>query len=353
MRTDARTMFGLRPSMKTVALIVVALLACGAARAQTPLPALPLVQRWERFIDPQERAFSIDVPAGWQVQGGTVRWNALQYRMWLSVVAPDGRTRLGINDPAEPFYIVPTQVLANAGFREGSVYSPTGVTFYRVARYEGGAQFAARWGRGKLNALCGNVQMVMNRAQPELTAAVNQMAQLAGMSRDAGEAGFTCGAKGLPMAAYVQATVNAVGDPSGGLWWADPIVSFMAPSPMAGIAAGMVAHMLASVRIDPGWVQRQGDTNKAVSDITTRSNAAISDIIMRGWAERGAIIDRVMEEGSRARLGIDVYANPDTGTRYVVPNGHNYYWVNPSGTVVGTDTADAPRGFSRLNRVPP
>ena len=339
--------------MNRFALAIALALSCDAAHAQTPLPALPLVQQWVRFTDPKERAFSIDVPAGWQVQGGTARWNALQYRMWLSVVTPDGRTRLGINDPAEPFYIVPTPVLANAGFREGRLYSPTGVTFYRVARYESGGQFAARWGRGKLSALCGNVQMVLNRAQPELTAAVNQIAQLAGMSRDAGEAGFTCGAKGLPMTAYVQATVNAVGDASGGLWWADPIVSFMTPSPMAGIAAGIVAHMLGTVRIDPDWVRRQGATNMAVSDITTRTNAAISDIIMRGWAERGAIIDRVMEEGSRARLGIDLYANPDTGSRYVVPNGHNYYWVNPSGTIVGTDTADAPRGFSRLNRVPP
>jgi hypothetical protein len=333
--------------MTRFALTIALALSCGAAHAQAPLPALPLVQNWVRFTDSQERAFSIEVPAGWQVRGGTARWNALQYRLWLSVVTPDGRTRLGINDPAEPFYTVPTPVLSAAGFREGSTYSPTGVTFYKVARYEGGASFAARWGRGKLAALCGNVQMVMNRAQPELSS------RLTGMSRDAGEAAFTCAAHGVQMTAYVQATVASVGDASGGLWWADPIVSFIAPSPMAGIAAGVVAHMLASVRIDPAWMQRQGETNRAVSDITTRSNAAISDIIMRGWAERGAIIDRVMEEGSRARLGIDVYSNPATGTRYVVPSGHNYYWVNPSGTVVGTNTADAPKGFSRLSRVLP
>jgi hypothetical protein len=65
-------------------------------------------------------------------------------------------------------------------------------------------------------------------------------------------------------------------------------------------------------------------------------------------------MDRVMEEGSRARLGINVYANPATGTQYTVANTHQYYWVNATGAVVGTDTNTAPNAsFSRLNRVPP
>lgn len=341
--------------MRCLAVFVAMVLASGAAEAQTgaPLPALPGVGQWVQFIDPQERAFAIDVPAGWQVQGGTARWNALQYRFWLHVATPDGSTSLGINDPTEYFYIVPTPVLAGSGFREGSLYSPTGVTFYKVAGYRNGAQFAALWGRSKLEQLCGDVRLVMNRAQPELTAEVNQYARILGMSRDAGEAGFTCSAHGLAMTAYVQATVNAVGDQSGGLWWADPIVSFLTPSPMAGIAAGLVAHMLGSARIDPNWLARQADTNMPVSEITTRTNAAISSIITRGWAERGAIIDRVMEEGSRARLGIDVFANPNTGARYVVPSGYDYYWANPAGVVVGTRTDDAPNGLTRLVHVPP
>jgi len=36
-----------------------------------------------------------------------------------------------------------------------------------------------------------------------------------------------------------------------------------------------------------------------------------------------------------------------------VANGHKFYWVNPSGTVVGAETDSAPKGFSSLNRVPP
>lgn len=90
-----------------------------------------------------------------------------------------------------------------------------------------------------------------------------------------------------------------------------------------------------------------------VSQTEAQNNAAISDSIMRGWEDRGAATDRVMEEGSRARLGIDIYSDPETGNKYTVANDHNFYWVNPSGTVIGTDTDTAPKGFSRLAQVPP
>jgi cytochrome oxidase Cu insertion factor (SCO1/SenC/PrrC family) len=65
-------------------------------------------------------------------------------------------------------------------------------------------------------------------------------------------------------------------------------------------------------------------------------------------------MDRVMEEGSRVRLGIDVYKSPSTGTQYVVDNTQNYYWVNAKGNVMGTGTDTAPgAGFSKMTRVPP
>lgn len=65
-------------------------------------------------------------------------------------------------------------------------------------------------------------------------------------------------------------------------------------------------------------------------------------------------MDRMMQEDSRTRLGIDVYADPATGTQYTVANSHQYYWANASGAVVGTDTDTSPgSSFSRLKRVPP
>jgi len=84
------------------------------------------------------------------------------------------------------------------------------------------------------------------------------------------------------------------------------------------------------------WVARQTQSNTDVSYIAAQTNAAISDFLMQGWEERGAIMDRVMQEGSRTRLGIDVYADPATGTQCTVGNSHRYCWVNASGTVVAS-----------------
>ncbi|HZS83217.1 MAG TPA: hypothetical protein VFA50_10100 [Stellaceae bacterium] len=341
--------------MRYAAILALLILVAAPAGAQAPAPvaAVPLVQNWTHFSDPEEGAFRVEVPQGWRVAGGTVRRNALQYRSWVSATAPDGATILAINDPSEWGYVVPSPLLAAAGFREGSLYNGGGGTTYMVAHYRNGEQFAAWWGRRKLAALCGAVKLTESRARPELTAQINAVARAYGIQHDAGEARFACVKAGQAMTAYILASVMVIGGPAGAIWYAETIAGVLSPSPVAGIAAGLLAHMLASVEVNPAWVARQSQTNLDVSRIAARSNAAISDGIMRSWESRGAVIDRVLAEDERARLGIDVYADPATGTKYTVANDHKFYWANPSGVIVGTETDAAPKGFSRLERVPP
>ena len=330
------------------------LLLSVAAGAQTigghPVAAMPVVQHWQRFSDPNEDAFDLEMPQGWKVSGGTARHNALQYRGWASAISPDGGTVLGINDPAERSYATPMY-----GFPVGSTYNGGGGTSYLVAPYESGVQFAVSWGSKKLQAFCTAIKLTNKNTRPDITQRVNALWASMGVSQDFGEATFGCEKGGLPMTAYVFASTTAIRTgPQGGLWYPNVIEAFLVPAPVAGLAAGLLAHMVESVRFNPTWVARQSQTNMDVSRIATQTNAAISDSIMQGWHARGATMDRVMEEGSRTRLGIDVYADPATGTQYTVANSHHYYWANANGTVVGTDTATSPgAAFTRLTRVPP
>jgi hypothetical protein len=340
--------------MRPVCVAFFLLLSSSAAGAQTmgghPVAAMPVVQRWQRFSDPNEGAFELEMPQGWKVSGGTVRHNALQYRGWASAISPDGATVLGINDPTEQSYATPMY-----GFPAGSIYNGGGGTSYLVAPYESGVQFAMSWGSKKLQPLCTSIKVTAKNARLDLTQQINALSPSMGVSHDFGEATFGCEKSGMPMTAYVFASTTAIRTgPQGGLWYPDIIEAFLAPSPVAGLAAGLLAHMVKSVRLNPTWVARQSQTNVDVSRIAAQTNAAISDSIMHGWQARGATMDRVMEEGSRARLGIDVYADPATGTQYTVASSHQYYWANAGGTVVGTDTDTSPgAAFSRLNRVPP
>ena len=340
--------------MRRACLAFFLLCSNGAAWAQTtgghPVAAIPVVQHWQRFSDPNEGAFDLEMPQGWKVSGGTVRHNALQYRGWASAVSPDGATVLGINDPAEQSYATPMY-----GFPVGSIYNGGGGTAYLVAPYESGVQFATSWGSKKLQAYCTSIKVTDKNPRLDIAQQINAISVSASVSHDFGEATFACEKNAIPMTAYVFAGITAIRTgPQGGLWYADIIEAFLAPAPVAGLAAGLLAHMVRSVHLNPTWVARQSQTNLDVSHIAAQTNAAISDSIMHSWEAKGATMDRVMEEGSRARLGIDVYADAATGTRYTVANSYQYYWANASGTVVGTDTDTSPgAAFTRLNRVPP
>ena len=340
---------------KTMIALGVALMAVVGApvMAQTAVPAVPLVENWVTFADPQEGAFSAQVPQGWKVQGGTFRRNALQYRNWLSATSPDGNTILAINDPAEGAYVVPSPMLAMAGFREGSIYNGGGGTLYTVASYRDGAQFSAAWGQRQLAKICGNVQVTASNERPDLSNPINAFSRAYGLRHDIGEASFACVKQGQPMSAYVMTSVLSISGGYGAIWYAESSFGLLSPTPVAGIAAGELAHVIASVQVNPNWVLRQTQTNMDVSQIMTRSNHAISDSIMRTWESKGAVIDRVMERNSRATLGIEVYENPATGDKYTVSNKYSYNWITPQGAIVGTNTDTAPNGFARLQMVPP
>jgi hypothetical protein len=317
-----------------------------ASRVSSLVPAVPIVERWAKFTDPQEGAFSLDVPQNWKNSGGTVRRNALQFRNWVSAISPDGQTVIAINDSTEWSYIAPSPMLAATGFHVGSVYN-TGGAWYTVSPVQSGEQFAVSWGRSRLAPVCSAVQVAGHRARPDL----DQRISWFGIVHDVGEASFSCKRNDMDMSGYALASMTYLG--STGIWYSDTIQAFLAPEKEAGVAAGVLAHMVQSVELNLDWLRMVSDNAVAISRNAAQTHAAISHDIMTGWEKRGAIIDMVMDEGSRARLGIDFYKDPATGDGYTVDHQHNYYWVNASGKVMGTPTDTAPNGYRRLDRIPP
>ena len=73
-----------------------------AAAAQTEVAAVPFIQ-WEKFVDPNEGSFWMEVPSGWRISSGLARRNALQFWPWLTAVSPDGDNdhRVRRSQPAE------------------------------------------------------------------------------------------------------------------------------------------------------------------------------------------------------------------------------------------------------------
>ena len=272
-----------------LSLVLVLVPLQGTASAQNTgksVAAIPMVQHWQTVTDPNEGAFQREMPQGGRIVGGIARRSVLQYRLWATAISPDGSTALSINDPAEPFYIAPSPMLSSTGFPPGSVYSPGEGNAYFVAPYMSGSQFAAFWGANKLRILCTAVAVLSGRERPDLGQRVNSLSMSLGIYYDFGETTFSCNRNGVPMTANFLASTMIVGGASGGIWFPDYVESFVAPTPVAGLAAGILAHMVKSFQVNTTWAMGQSQSTMAVARINTQANSEISDSMMSGWEQR-------------------------------------------------------------------
>ena len=72
------------------------LLLTVAAKAEAPR-ALP-VPRFTRWVDPIEHAFTVELPEGWHITGGTHRDSAIDARSYVSAGSPDGQIKVWFDD---------------------------------------------------------------------------------------------------------------------------------------------------------------------------------------------------------------------------------------------------------------
>jgi hypothetical protein len=301
--------------------------------AGQPVAAMPVVQKWQTFSDPNEGAFQIQMPSGWNDSGGLKRYDALQYRAWVTAVSRDGATVLAIGDPNEPAYATPMY-----GFAPGSIYNASG-TYYVVEPLQSAQQYVVTWGTRQLQSFCTGVKVTGSRARTDMAQQLGSVATAPGMSETYGDATFTCQRNGMQMSAYALLGVTVLRTTAvTALWYADSMVAFIAPAPLADAAANVLAQMVKTFTINPQWLARQSQTAAEVSQIATRTNNEISNIIMGGWDIRNGYVHTMVD--------------PVTGTEFDIPDDVNYayYWVDASGNVVGSDTSTPPgASYTRLN----
>jgi hypothetical protein len=196
---------------------------------------------WTRFTDPVEHAFTIDVPKGWRVAGGTRRMNAVEIRAGVDAVSPDGAITLFYSDPDVPIFTVPSPTLEMAGLHQGMVYSPGQGVQLLIEPYMNGEQFAAGWGAQRIAEGCANVSRTGEAARPDQSRAIDTTYQQFGIttSIQAGEASFACSLNGAPAAGYVFAATEYVQNETGTMWDVKMLVGFIARQEAAVSAAGL------------------------------------------------------------------------------------------------------------------
>ena len=293
---------------------------------------------FQRWTDPVENAFWVDVPRGWKVQGGTARKSAVDVRQVIQVISPDQSVLIQSGDAEVPPFVEPWGFL-----REGQYNGPA-----LVMRYQPGANFGRMY-------LGWRVQPAMRDLVIEVARPVPQLQQLRqsilnayavpGVERrvDIGEILFRGTWNGKKARGYLFVATNRTASQStgGAMWYAGDLSNqfgFIAPEDQVDTAIEVVKRMQQSYGVNPQWFDAQHNTIEAVRKITEETNRYISNVITQSYASRQATYDSIFDRYSKYQRDVVDLADPQTRQNYQVQAGSNYYWIDDRGLIVGTNT---------------
>jgi hypothetical protein len=226
---------------------------------------------FDKWVEPKEQCFSVEVPKGWEISGG-VHWHSpIDPRSFLRVSSPDHKVQIFIDDPDILKRIVPNPISNQMGWTEDRVVqAETGPIL--IQRFLTGSQYAQQHAAWRL---CRNPRWVKVGDLPALsnsiTAAIEPLARSSGLfaQASAGEAGFQCNdAQG-----YVFATTLLTSslDPRNPIlsWIVYKLSGFIRSDPMKTMQARYIMdHMMATWIFNPRWDEA---LNRKVNDVTGRA----------------------------------------------------------------------------------
>jgi len=321
-----------------------------------PLPPHPLQHwplgpiHWAQYRDPNEGAFTISVPQGWQVSGGAYSVSATETRVQVEARSPDGAVTLFYGDKDIPVFAIPNQMLAMGGFREGMWY-PVGFNQrLLVHHYEPGAVFAAEWGQTRIARTCSGARPIASRPLPEATQAMDYAYMQGGVRTQlqAGEAQFSCGS-GI---GYVFAATEQVQTVGNGVWDVKHLAGFTAPAGRGADAQALLAQFASSFRPDPDWLARHNQVAMNVSRIVAQTGEAMSRAISSSYWTKAASEEHNSQIRSEATLGVHTYHDPATGHDYTLDSSHSHWFIDQDGNRIPSESATPPcQGCRELEQV--
>lgn len=310
--------------------------------------------------DPREGAFSVAVPQGWRVIGGTYRLSATDVRYALAMGSPDGQVRATIGDSNIGLFIPPSQMLAMAGLREGGYYGLGDGTKVEIRRYIPGPQFARSYAEIFVSRQCSGLQLQSNNARQDLVSTFTQSARNEGMASPyitAGDVSFTCNLNGRRVQGkYVAATLPFVPNQTS-MWAVYRLYGYLAATGREQDGEKAIAQALRSWKFNPQWqAQQRGVANAAVQQdnmrsqqIQSRALKAIaedqrqtSETITKGWEQRQKVYDEISRRRENAILGTLDVIDPQTGTQYKVSNFGDYHYMSNEGYIYSTNSPNSP-----------
>lgn len=338
----------------------------GGAR-MAPAPQL----RYVRWQEPNEGAYTTDVPQGWRVNGGLVRPDPMRLLDVVEMQSADGQIYVFSGDRTLPMFKTLTQMEAQMGLREG-MNNGNGV----LMRYTPAAQFLPQYLPRRLGQSCPQFQITDVQNQPELAEDANRKLAADGSGAiqrvDVALAQFRCNGDAGGLVQMVTYSLTTDPRMTGGeaftLWQVYSVAGFISPPARAAEAGQAVIRLLSARQVDPRWAEGNRAMVAQISNISAQSQAQISQMINDRYrisqtpspgsgssssSRQIGSSDELNRQRENAMLDQTDVVDQRTGEQFKVISGSNYYWVNPQGTIVGTNAPSQPTtDFQQMTELP-
>ena len=303
-----------------------------------------------QWTEPKEQAFVLEVPAGWKIDGGLMRYAPLDTRKAWAATSPDNAVWLMGGDASLPMFMtrVPS---AEAYYPEGSWYpgrygSP-GAQQFKVKRYQPAAEFLQEYVPAHFAAACTDIRLGDVVARPDLEQALwkaeyERYTSMYQIRLSQSEVHFTCQRDGRRLEGYALAGTTLVVTGAIANWFVETLFGYLAEPGKNVEAFSLLMHMASSMHLNPAWANMQSNIAKKSSEIFTAEQEAVGKIIKETYENRQRTGDEIDRRRSNAILGKVDVIDPATGTEYKVDSSSNYYWINNRGVIVGTEVNATP-----------
>ncbi len=298
-----------------------------------PSAAIVPVNHYQRWQDPAESAFSVSLPVGWHISGGTARTTQIEVHYVVRAQSPDGGAQMFMDDPKIMMREVPNRATQMMGMRVGQVMPTGSGTSLVLEPYRPGAQFASEYVQ---QSLCPSATMMRGGPILSQTQALNAefgpIAQAEGKTVhvDAGDVSFKCGTSiGYAYAITVQAF-----QPGGqvSIWAVYRIAGYLSTPADSASAAAAENQALGTIQMNQAWLQNYArECNDTAGNVIRESNAITQSTLQRSqqmeaqeeannaaWKKNSDANFNAIENTNKAITNSGSSGSGDNG------NGHDY-----------------------------
>lgn len=321
----------------------------GAASAAAPQQAAAPLPRMTKWREPNEGAFIIPIPEGWQPQGGIQRLSNTDIRGGLRVWSPDGASLIQFNDVRLDKVLVPgRQPLPPAQLGRG----------WRMGPHQSGLQMAEWYLRQVWAPELGlqGLEITARQDRPDLSGPADQVPLrmgVRGYQHLYGEVAFRATRQGRPVEGRLLGMTRMLWSPNqdlaGGNFETE-IKGFLGPAGSVPTLARIGSYMEGNTEYNYQWIAANRQAASQDVQATLSQMRASAERQQQAFWDRMAASDR-RREAVNDVLGGRVRLNDNAGNTYEARSGSNYYFYDtqagrtaarPNDAVTGTDLYPSP-----------